>query len=254
MSLVHAEYLKISRRKIFPLTLLAVGLLMAMTAFFATVFAELMPEMGGFAIEKPEAYAFGAQQAASFTWLPLVLTVAVVGGEFSTTVWATSLTRNPNRVAHIGARLLIFTAASWMAFVFGAAVFAGIVAFAGSGSGAPEVSEWLGYLWRFAAVAVAWTSLGLGAVALMRSTVLALVATIGFSFVDSVVATFVDAYESFSLSAASTGMFEGGLLGGPFAALVPGADLTTGQSLAIVAGWTLFGFLMTWWGLQRRDA
>ncbi len=236
------------------MTLLAVGVLMALIAFFATVFAEVVPEMGGLAIEKPEAYEFGAQQAASLTWLPLVLTVAVVGGEFSTSVWATSLTRNPNRVAHIGARLVIFTIASWLAFVFGAAVFAAIVAFAGAGSGGPEISEWLGYLWRFAAIALAWTSLGLGAVALMRSMVLALVATLGFSLVDSTVAVFVDAYEPFSLTAASTGLFEGGLLGGPFASLVPGADLTSGQSLAIVAGWTLFGILLTWWGLQRRDA
>lgn len=256
MSLIHAEYLKLSRRKIYPFTLLAVAILMALTAFFATAFAELAPATMGdvFVIEKPEAFAFGAQQAASFTWLPLVLTVAVVGGEFATTVWATSLTRNPSRLAQLGARLLIFTIATWLAFVIGTAVFAGITAFAGAGSGAPPVAEWLGYLWRFAVIALAWTSLGLAAVAVMRSMVLALVVTLGFSFVDSIVATFVDGYESFSLTAASAGLFDGGLLGGPFASLVPGADLSVGAALAIMGGWTLVGFLLTWWGLQRRDA
>ena len=256
MSLIHAEYLKISRRKLFPITLLVVALLMAMIAFITTVFGQIAPpEVGDvFSIDKPEAYAFGAQQAASFTWLPLVLTVAVFGGEFTTTVWATSLTRESNKVAQIGARLLIFTIAGWLAFVVGTAVFAAITWAAGAGTGAPPLSEWLGFLWRLGAVSLAWTALGLGAVATMRSMVVALVATIGWSFVDSVVATFVDSYESFSLTAASTGLFQSDLLVGPFAEFIPGADLSTSHAVAIMVGWALFGFVLTWWGLQRSDA
>lgn len=256
MSLIHAEYLKISRRKLFPATLVAVALLMALVAFFATVFGQIAPpEFGGiFSIDKPEAYAFGAQQAASFTWLPLVLTIAIFGGEFTTTVWATSLTRESNRLAQIGARLAIFTVAGWLAFVVGTAVFAAITWAGGAGTGAPPLSEWLGYLWRLGAVSFAWTALGLGAVAVMRSMVVALVATIGWSFVDNIVATFFSSYESFSLTAASTGLFQSDWLGGPLASFLPGAGLSTGHAVAIIAGWALFGFLLTWWGLQRRDA
>lgn len=256
MSLIHAEYLKISRRKLFPITLLVVALLMAMIGFISTVFGQFAPAEFGeiFIIDKPEAYAFGAQQAASFTWLPLVFTVAIFGSEFTTTVWATSLTRESSRLAQVGARLLIFTVAGWLAFIVGTAVFAAITWAAGAGTGAPPLSDWLGFLWRLGAVSFAWTALGLGAVAVMRSMVVALVATIGWSFVDSVVATFVDSYESISLTAASTGLFQGDLLGGPLASFVPGADLSTGHAAAIMAGWALFGFLLTWWGLQRRDA
>ena len=256
MSLIHAEWLKLSRRKLYPATLIAVAALMALTAFFTTAFADIAPpDLGDtFSVPKPQAFGFGAQQAASFTWLPLVLSVAVVGGEFSTTVWAHSLSRNPSRLGHVAARLVIFTAASWFAFVVGLAVFSLIAAVAGSGSGAPPVSDWLGYLWRFGAVALAWTALGLGAVAVSRSMVLALVITLGFSFIDGLVAVFVESYESFSLSAASTGLFDTGISGGPFAALVPGADLSTAHALGIMAGWAAIGFTLTWWGLQRRDA
>ena len=62
-----------------------------------------------------------------------------------------------------------------------------------------------------------------------------------------------DPWENVSLTAASTALFEvdfGGGLGG----LIPGMGLSMGHKLAILAGWTLVGLGLTWWGLQRRDA
>ncbi|MDX1469100.1 MAG: hypothetical protein R3258_07140 [Acidimicrobiia bacterium] len=256
MSLIHAEWLKLSRRKLYPATLVAVAAFMALIAFVTTAFADIAPPEFGdaFSVPKPQAFGFGAQQVAGLTWLPLVLSVAVVGGEFSTTVWAHSLARNPSRLGHVVARMVVFTAASWLAFVFGMAVFSAIAAALGSGSGSPPLSEWIGYLWRFAAVALTWTALGLGAVAMTRSMVLGLVITLGFSFADGLVAVFVGNYEAFSLSAASTGLFDTGITGGPFAALIPGTGLSMPHALGIMAGWAAFGFVLTWWGLQRRDA
>jgi hypothetical protein len=35
---------------------------------------------------------------------------------------------------------------------------------------------------------------------------------------------------------------------------VPGGGLSMPHRLAILAGWTVFGLALTWWGLQRRDA
>jgi hypothetical protein len=76
---------------------------------------------------------------------------------------------------------------------------------------------------------------------------------LGLSFVDSIVAPFVDFYEKMSLTAASNGIF--GVGGdGPFSNLVPGSGMSTAHALAIMAGWSLVGLGLTWWGLQRRDA
>lgn len=256
MSLIHAEYLKMSRRKLFPVMLLILGALMLLTAVLFFVVIPAIPEFAGDSPvpERPDAFVFGAQQVAGQAWwFAVILATAVLGGELSGTAWATALTRDSRKLNHVGSRLLIFSAASWLAFLFGTAVWAVVTWLAADGSGAPEISQWLGFVWRFALIAVAWTSIGLGAVAMTRSIGPAMGIALGFSFLDSILAPFLGPYENVSLTAASNAMFD--VAGdGPFSVFIPGADLSLSQAIAITLGWSLVGFGLTWWGLQRRDA
>ena len=116
MSLVHAEYLKVSRRKLFPIML---GLLAFLMAFIGLLFYVLLPALpeaaGGGALlpQRPEAFIFGAQQVAGQAWwFAVILATAVLGGEVASTVWATALTRDSRKLIHISSRFLVFTVAS----------------------------------------------------------------------------------------------------------------------------------------------
>lgn len=256
MSLIHAEYLKMTRRKLFPVMLLVLGFLMMLTAVLFFVVIPAIPEFAGDSPvpQRPDAYVFGAQQVAGQAWwFAVIIATTVLGGELGGTAWATALTRDSRKLNHIASRLLIFTAASWLAFLFGTAVWAVVTWLAADGSGAPETVEWLGLVWRFGLIAAAWTSIGLGAVAITRSIGPAMGIALGFSFLDSIIAPFLGPYEKVSLTAASNGIFDVGG-DGPFSVFIPGADLSLTHAVAITVGWTLLGFVLTWWGLQRRDA
>jgi hypothetical protein len=106
VSLVRAEYRKITRRKVYPVMSLLLVAFVGLGAFFLIVFGEIAPEAaeGLPVLEKPVVYEVGAQQAATQFWFPLILAVVLLGGELSTTVWATSLTRESRKVRQIGAR------------------------------------------------------------------------------------------------------------------------------------------------------
>lgn len=254
MSLVHAEYIKVTRRKLYPGMLLILGVLIGVVAFFLMVFARVVPEAAQDVpvLEKPAAYLIGAQQVASQTWFPLILAVVVLGGEMGSTVWATSLTRDSRKSRHILARLLVFSAASWLAFLIGAGIWSGIAATAAEGSGAPEFGDWIGVVWRMGLIALAWTSLGLGAISMLRSLGPAIGAALAFSFGESILALW-GPYENVSLSAATSGLF-GTAMDGFVGAFLPGAGMSVAQSIGIILGWTLFGLILTGWGVQRRDA
>ena len=254
MSLLHAEYLKISRRKLYPEMLLILGFLIAITAFFLIVFAQIAPDLaeGLPVLEKPEAYLIGAQQVAGQTWFPLILAVVVLGGEFATTVWATSLTRDSRKVRHVTVRLVVFSVAGTIAFLAATGAWSVVTFFAAPGDGSPEIGEWLGLIWRAAVISVAWTSLGLGAVSMLRSVGPAIGVVLAFSFGESILSLWAP-YENVSLTAATSGLYDF-VLGPGLEGLIPGSDLSRVHALAIIAGWTLIGFLLTWWGLQRRDA
>lgn len=254
MSLLHAEYLKVSRRKLFLVMLLILLILVAMTAFFLMIFGQIAPDLAEDVpvIEKPEAYLIGAQQVAGQTWFPLILAVVVLGGEFASTVWATALTRDSRKVNHILARLVVFTVAGTLAFLIATAVWSVVAFFGASGEGSPEMGEWLGLVWRAAVIAVAWTSLGLGAVAMLRSVGPAIGVVLAFSFGESILSLWAP-YGNVSLTAATGGLYDF-VFGPGLEGLVPGSDLSRLHALAIIAGWTALGFGLTWWGLQRRDA
>ena len=257
MSLVHAEYLKITRRKLFPIMVALLAFLMGFIGLVIFVLLPALPEAAGGDAPvptRPDAFIFGAQQVAGQAWwFAVILATAILGGEFASTVWATGLTRDSRKTIHIGARFLVFTIGSLIAFLVGVAVWAVVTFVFAEGSGGPELSEWLGLLWKFALIAAAWTSIGLGAVAMTRSIAVSMGIALGIAFIDSIVAPFVEVYEQISLTAATNGIFDVGG-DGAFAAFVPGGEFTVFQSILVMAVWSAIGLGLMWWGLQRRDA
>ncbi|HXV72911.1 MAG TPA: hypothetical protein VEB69_16090 [Acidimicrobiia bacterium] len=259
MSLLHAEYLKVTRRKLFPVMTLILGILMG---FFGVLFFLVLPALpesaggGGAAVvpQRPAAFIFGAQQVAGQAWwFAVILATAVFGGELATTAWATSLARESRKLRHIVSKFGVFTVGSWLALLVGTAVWSIATFLFADGTGSLAVSEWLGLVWKFLVIAAAWTSIGLGAIGLTRSIPSAMAIALGLSFVDSILAPFVELYENISLSAATNGIF-GLASDSPFGALIPGGDMSLLQALLIMAGWVLLGLGLMWWGLQRRDA
>lgn len=254
MSLLHAEYLKLSRRRIYPLMAVILAILIGLTAFFLLALGQIAPELAEEVpvLDRPEAYVVGAQQVAGQTWFALILAVVVLGGELGTTAWATALTRDARKVVHISARVAVFVAASWLAMLLATGGWAIFVTIVSPGEGTPGFDGWLDIFWRLGLIQLAWVTLGMGAIATLRSIGPALGAAIGFSFVESLFALW-GPYENISLTAASTGLFQVGDQGF-FGAFIPGGDLSTFHSVAIVLGWSALGLLLTWWGLQRREA
>jgi hypothetical protein len=223
-------------------------------AFFLLIFPRIAPDFaeGVPLLEKPEAYVFGAQQVAGQTWFPLILAVVMLGSEFGSTVWATALTRDPRRTAQISARFVVLAVASMLAIAAGVAGWAIVTAVAVPGDGVPVMSEWLALVWKIALIELAWTAIGLGAVAMLRSVGPAIGAALALYFIDPILGLW-GPWENVSLSAATNALFGVDVAGG-FGALVPGGDLALPHAVGIVVGWTVLGLALTWWGLHRRDA
>ncbi len=254
MSLAAAEYRKISRRRLYPVMALVLMLFVGLAAFFLVVFGQIAPDVaeGLPTLRRPEVFSIGAQQAATQTWFPVILAVVIFGGELGTTVWATSLTRDSRKFNHVLIRLITYTIASLVAFVAAFGFWTLLALVFADGEGFMPVSELLGFLWKSAVVAFAWSSLGVGAVALLRSIGPAIGVGLAIVFAEGFLALW-GPWENVSISAATTGLFPVDF-GGPFQDLIPGFGLPLWHQLAILAGWSVLGLLLTWWGLQRRDA
>lgn len=254
MSLLRAEYRKITRRKIYPIMTLVLVVFVGLAAFFLIVFGEVAPEVAEDlpVLEKPMVYEVGAQQAATQFWFPLILSVVLLGGELSTTVWATSLTRESRKVRQILARFATYSLATVIAVLVAFGFWVLLALSFAPGEGFMGGEDLIGVVWKSALIAVAWTSLGTAAVSLLRSVGPAIGVGLAIYFAESFLALW-DPWENVSLTAASTALFEVDF-GGGLSGFIPGSDLSTGHMLAILAGWTLLGLGLTWWGLQRRDA
>jgi hypothetical protein len=254
VSLVHAEYLKLSRRRLYLVMVVILAALVGLLAFFLLIFAQIAPELAEDVplLEKPGAYTFGAQQVAGQTWFPLILAVVMLGSEFGSTVWATALTRDPRRIHQIAARFGVLAVASWLAIGLGIVGWSVVTAIAVPGEGGPTAGDWLGLVWKVGLIELAWTGIGLGAVAMLRSVGPAIGAALALYFVDPILGLW-GPWETVSLSAATSALFQIDI-GGGFGAFVPGGDLSLAHAVAIVLGWTALGLFLTWWGLHRRDA
>lgn len=254
MSLLRSEYRKITRRLLFPGMMLILLVFVGLGAFFLIVFPQIAPDFAeGLPIMgKPQVYEVGAQQAMTQAWFPLILAVVLMGGELSTTVWATSLARESRKINQVLSRLFTYTLATLVAFLVAFGLWVLLALFVSPGEGFMESGDVIGVVWKGAAIALAWTALGTGAVSLLRSIGPAIGVGLAIYFAEGFLALW-DPWENVSLTAATTGLFNvefGGLFGG----FIPGLGLPLWHMLAILAGWTLLGLALTWWGLQRRDA
>jgi hypothetical protein len=136
--------------------------------------------------------------------------------------------------------------------LIGIAVWAAMAAWFAEGSGGPALSEWLNVLWKVGMSQLAWVSLGIGFVALLRSVGPAIGAVIALSFGEGLLVLWRP-YQNVSLTGASTGIFGSFGLDGIASLFMP-APVGTLHAVAIIVGWTGLGLLLTWWGLNRRDA
>jgi hypothetical protein len=255
IGLLKAEMTKLTGRKLYPVMVLIIIAFTGLAGFFLMIFGQIFPEAASEGlpiIEKPSAYFLGIQQVVGQTWFPLILAVVVLGGELATTIWATTLTRESRKTSQIAARLTIFTVASWVAMLIGVAVWAAMAALFAEGSSSLSVAEWLDVVWKVGVSQVAWVSLGIGFVALLRSVGPAIGAVIALSFGEGLLILWRP-YQNVSLTGATTGIFGDLALDG-FASMFMPASVGVLHAVAIVAGWTVLGLLLTWWGLNRRDA
>lgn len=250
MSLLRAEYRKVTRRRIYPVMTL---LLIAFTALAGVVFvflSDVIPDVGD-SMAGVDLYTLGLQQVVTQTWFPVILAVVLLGGELSTTVWATSLTRDARKLTQALSRFGVYAAATtvafwvaclgWIVFIY---LFAPVDGFIAS-------SELLGVLWKPILAAIAWTSIGTAAVALLRSVGPAIGVGIAIVFAEQFLALW-DVWAKISITAATSALFAVDI-GGAAGAFLP-ATMSIWHALIVLAGWTVVGLGFTWWGLTARDA
>lgn len=256
IGLLRAEITKLAKRWLYWVMIVILGAVMVLLAVLFVVlprFApDAIPELP--AIGKPEIYLFGATQAIDQTWFPLILATVLLGGEVSTPVWASALTRESRRWMHLLAKVVVVTAAAWLAImlaVVGWVVVAGLVV---EGSGSLALGTWGEIMWKTLLSEFTWVGLGLGAAALVRSTGLAIGLTLAFSFGESILALWRP-FREISLSSAGQsllgdlGIDVSGGMGFGFFELMP-----VGQAVAVTAGWGLLGMVLAYVGLEARDA
>jgi hypothetical protein len=256
IGLIKAEITKLTGRKLYPVMILILGALVGLAAFFLLIFGQLNEgavSEGLPLVKKPEAYMLGVQQVVGQTWFPLILAVVILGAELASTIWATSLTRESSKVKHVGARLAVFTVASWVAMLIGIAFWAVVTGLFAEGEGGLSVGQWFEVSWKTAFTQVAWVALGLGFVSLLRSVGPAIGAVLAISFGESLLSLWRP-YQNISLTGASTAIFGDVALPGAAAEIFGTQSISVLQAILIIVGWTIVGLLLTWWGLNRRDA
>lgn len=255
IGLIRAETTKLTGRKLYPVMVLILVAFTALAGFFLLIFGQInttAAEEGLPVLEKPEAYLLGIQQVVGQTWFPLILAVVVLGGELATTVWATTLTRESRKTHHISARLLVFTVASWIGMLLGIGLWAALTSLFAEGSGGPTGGEWVEIVWKTGFTQVAWVALGLGFISLLRSIGPAIGAVLALSFGEGFLVLWRP-YSNISLTGATTGIFGAVPVPG-LGELFSSSANTVLHSVVIVLGWSALGLLLTWWGLNRRDA
>lgn len=250
IGLVGAEITKTFKRRTFwvltiVLCLLA-GFLAAIFFFLPRVVEDSFP-----IVEKPDAYILGASQVISQYWFPLILSAMALAGELATSAWGTSLTRNSRRGEHLVARLVVITAAAWLAMVLAIAVFSTGAFSLAAGSGGLTAQAWLEIAWKALLIQFVWVAIGLAFSAWLRSVGPAIGAALAFWFIEGLLVLW-SGWRTVSLSFAGSAILGeldvsgfGPILGEP-------PEFRT--ALLTVIAWAVGAALLAWAGLRSRDA
>ena len=254
--LLRAEWIKLSRRWVFRVMSLILLVVTAMTAVIILVVPKVSPGAieGLTELSRRDATVVGIQTVLGQTWFPLILAVVMLGSEVRSTAWASALTRESRRGLHVAARLITLTAAAWAAALVAIVGWEIVAATYTEGDRAFGISGWVGIVWKTAIVQVTWVALGLGAIALLRSTGVAIGAVVAYSFLEGLLALWKP-YGEIALSSASNslvGQVVADVSGG-FG--VSGADpMAFAQAVTVVGAWAVLGGAIAWAGLALREA
>ena len=256
MTLLKAEWIKLTKRWVFPVMMLILLVLTGMSAVVLLVLPEVAPDAieGLPSLTRRDASILGVQTVIGQTWFPLILAVVMLGSEVTSTAWAAALTREARRVRHIAVRLGTLAVASWVASVIAIVLWEVLASIYTEGAAPFDALGWLGVAWKVLLVQTTWVALGLGAIALLRSTGVAIGIVVAYSFLEGLL-TLWRPYGEIALSSASNALIGQVLadVSGGFG--VGAADaMAFGQAIAVVLGWTLLGSGLTWLGLARREA
>ena len=254
--LLKAEWLKLSRRWVFRIMTVVLLVVTAMSAVILLVVPEVAPDAieGLPQLARGDATIVGVQTVLGQTWFPLILAVVMFGAEVTGTAWAAALTREARRLRHVVARLVVLSAAAWVAALVAIAGWELLAASYTTGPAAYGAGDWLALVWKAALVQATWVALGLGAVALVRSTGVAIGIAVAYSFTEGLLALWRP-FGEIALSSASNSLIGQTVadVSGGFG--VSGADpMVFAQAVAVVIAWALVGLALTWAGVNRREA
>lgn len=256
IGLLRAEWIKLSKRWVFPVMFLVLMLLTGLSALILLIVPEVSPGAieGLPDLDRSDATILGIQTVLGQTWFPLILAVVMLGSEVTSTAWASSLTRESRRLNHVVARLLAFSLASFVAALVAIGVWEAIAASYTEGASPFSGSDWFGVLAKAFLVQATWVALGLGAISLLRSTGVAIGVVIAYSFVEGL-ATLWQPFGNVALSSASNSLF-GTVVADVSGGIGFGATnaLTFTHALVVVFGWAILGGGLAWLGLYQRDA
>ncbi len=252
-ALLSAEVIKLTKRKM-PWVLGGILVfLTALGAFLQYAAADLFDsaDLEVLAVpDKPEAYLYGFLNAAGNTWVPVILAVVMLGYEFSKGTWGISLTWDASRSRHLMAKLAVLTGGATVLALLGVVVWMGFSAAMAEGAGFVSVAELVLATGELVFVQATWVAVGLAAVALIRSTGLAVGLAVGLTFVEQLLALW-PAYQDYSIGGATSGIFDLQLpvvVGNPLVLPDPG------RSAMILLIWGVVSLGVAWAAVTYRDA
>lgn len=256
MSLARSESIKLTKRRVFPVMVIVLVALCGLSGFIFLVLPEIVPQgiEGIPVLDRRDAVILGIQTVLGQTWFPMILAAIMLGSEVTKNTWSASLTREARRGWHVAAKLGVMTVATWAAVVVIIGVWVGFAYLFTEGSVGFSAVDWVGVAWKPLLVQLMWVSLGLAAMAWLRSTGLAIGIVVAFSFGEGIVALW-SAYRSVSLSVATNALF------GEITADVTGGigfgvsePMSFTMAILVVLAWTAVGTIAAYTGLRYRDA
>lgn len=254
--LLRAEWIKITKRGVLPVTTAVLLLLSGLSAVILLVVPDVAPDAieGLPRLSRSDASILGVQTITGQSWFPLILAVVMFGSEVTRSAWAAALTRESRRSLHVAARLVVLTLAAWVAGMVAIGLWEVLAAAFTDGPAAFDAVGWFGVIWKLLLVQATWVALGLGAIALLRSTGVAIGVVIAFSFVDSILSLW-GPYNTIALTPASAALFgevTADVSGGFGVGVTELVGFT--HALAVVVGWIVVGVALAWVGVRYREA